>query len=133
MDENGDGKRVENISLKIERVTSTATMSRISQQLPLNSEVSLKASMSGESRQSFLNPKIIQEISQKKDFEWVVSLISDLQKESEKDFALPLLTYLVNQLEKGKSKLDPKEFRDLYIKKIYSYQDFGRVSARASL
>ena len=80
-----------------------------------------------------MNPKLIQEISQKKDFEWVVSLISDLQKESEKDFALPLLTYLVNQLEKGKSKLDPKEFRDLYIKKIYSYQDFGRVSARASL
>jgi hypothetical protein len=133
LDENSDGKKVENISLKIERVTSTASMSRISQQLPLNSEVSLKASMSGESRPSFLNPKIIQEISQKKDFEWVVSLISDLQKESEKDFALPLLTYLVNQLEKGKSKLDPKEFRDLYIKKIYSYQDFGRVSARASL
>jgi hypothetical protein len=43
--------------------------------------------MSGESRPSILNAKIIQEISQKKDFEWVLSLISDLQKESEKDFA----------------------------------------------
>jgi hypothetical protein len=63
LDENGDGKRVENISLKIERVTSTATMSRISQQLPLNSEVSLKASMTGDSRPSFLNTKLIQEIS----------------------------------------------------------------------
>lgn len=44
-----------------------------------------------------------------------------------------MLTYISNHLEKGKSKLDPKEFRDLYIKKIYSYQDFGRVSARASI
>ena len=87
LDENGDSKRLDGISFKIERVPSTAAMSRISQQLPLNSEVGLKSSMSGESRPSILNAKIIQEISQKKDFEWVLSLISDLQKESEKDFA----------------------------------------------
>ena len=133
LDENGDSKRIEGISFKIERVPSTATMSRISHQLPFNSELSLKSSISGESRTSFLNSKLVQEISQKKDLEWILALISDLQKASEKDFALPLLAYITNQLEKGKSKLYPKEFRDLYINKIYSYQDFGRVSARASI
>jgi hypothetical protein len=40
------------------------------------------------------------------------------------------MVYINNQLERGKSKLDPKEFRGLYINKIYSYQDFSPKTTR---
>jgi hypothetical protein len=42
----------------------------------------------------------------------------------EKEFSEHLLNTLQFWLEKGKSKLDPKEFRTLYINKNYSNQDF---------
>jgi hypothetical protein len=64
--------------------------------------------------------------------EWVLAFISDLTKLSDKEFSDPMLNYINNQLEKSRSKLNPKEFRDLYIKKIYSYQGFGRENNRIS-
>ena len=51
-------------------------------------------------------------------------LMQDLKRMPEKEFAEHLLIVLQSWLDKGKSKLDPKEFRTLYINKIYSNQDY---------
>lgn len=50
--------------------------------------------------------------------EWVLVLMLDLKAKEQSDYANHLLQTLTSWLEKGKSKLDPKEFRTLYIKKI---------------
>jgi|LauGreDrversion4_2_1035121.scaffolds.fasta_scaffold354658_2 hypothetical protein len=51
-------------------------------------------------------------------------MMNDLKKLKEKEFAEPLLAVLTQWMEKSKQKLDPKEFRTLYINKIYSSIDF---------
>jgi len=56
----------------------------------------------------------------KKELEWVSVLLSDLKRLAEKDFADYLASVVSQWLEKSKSKLDPKEFRTLYINKSYS-------------
>lgn len=56
----------------------------------------------------------------KKEFEWVSVLLSDLKRLAEKDFADYLASVVTQWLEKSKSKLDPKEFRTLYINKSYT-------------
>ena len=71
-------------------------MSRISQQLPSNSDSYYKGTIVGDFRPSLLNPKVMQEISQKKDLEWVLALISDLQKAQERDFAQPLTNFVMS-------------------------------------
>lgn len=48
----------------------------------------------------------------------------DLKRLSDKEFSDHLLTTIQTLLDKGKSKLDPKEFRTLYINKNYSNSDF---------
>jgi hypothetical protein len=54
-------------------------------------------------------------------------LIIDLKKISDKvEFSEHFLSYLTDQLEKGKSRFDPREMRDIYIKKVYSNMDLGR-------
>lgn len=60
----------------------------------------------------------------KKDLEWVTVLITDLKRAQDKEFAQHLLTFIGTQMEKNRSKLDPKEFRTLYINKNYSNTDF---------
>lgn len=44
----------------------------------------------------------------------------DLKRLSDKEFSDHLMNTIQQLLDKGKSKLDPKEFRTLYINKNYS-------------
>jgi hypothetical protein len=55
--------------------------------------------------------------------EWVWVLTNDLKQRGELDFGQHLLACLEQWLDKGKSRLDPKEFRTLYIKKISQEQN----------
>ena len=48
----------------------------------------------------------------------------DLKRLCDKEFSDHLLITIQTWLDKGKSKLDPKEFRTLYINKNYSNSDF---------
>lgn len=50
--------------------------------------------------------------------EWVASLLQDLKEHESEDYARHLLICLEQWLDKNKSKLEPKEFRSLYIKKF---------------
>ena len=54
--------------------------------------------------------------------------MSDLNKLNERIFANYIKEVLEKMIEQGISKLDPKEFRNLYIKKVYKYQ--GDIRAR---
>lgn len=85
------------MNLKIERVSSTSAISRVSQQISSSYEPMVKASFNeGSSRPSMINPKRVQEITQKKDMEWVLAFISDLTKLSDKEFSDPMLNYINN-------------------------------------
>jgi hypothetical protein len=55
--------------------------------------------------------------------EWVASILQDLKQSQSEDYAQHLIKCIESWLEKGKSKLDPKEFRNLYIKKIAQEQN----------
>ena len=57
-------------------------------------------------------------------------MINELRELGNKDFAEPMLTAINLWLEKGKSKLDPKEFRSLYIKKIGQDMNKGKKLSR---
>ena len=48
----------------------------------------------------------------------------DLKRLCDKEFSDHLLITIQTWLDKSKSKLDPKEFRTLYINKNYSNSDF---------
>lgn len=58
--------------------------------------------------------------------EWVVVLMGHLIQGAQNgmEYSEHLLTILRGWIEQGKSKLDPKEFRTLYINKNYSNTDF---------
>lgn len=58
--------------------------------------------------------------------------MNDLRRMPEKEFSDHMLNTLQQWLEKGKSKLDPKEFRTLYINKNYSNQDFQGAQKKNS-
>ena len=68
----------------------------------------------------------------KKELEWVTVLLSDLKRLSDKDFAEFLFSVVTQWLEKSKSKLDPKEFRTLYINKNYSNTDNQTLKLKQS-
>ncbi len=57
----------------------------------------------------------------------------DLKKEENEDYAQQLLRSLEGWVEKSRSKLDPKEFRSLYIKKIAQDQHSSSKNQRGLL
>ena len=60
------------------------------------------------------------EISHKRDMEWVTNLVRELQYiQQNQGYEYPekVLKLIGELLDKGKSKLDPVEFRTMYIKK----------------
>lgn len=66
---------------------------------------------------------VIDPAAPKKEHEWVTVLINDLKRVADKAFSEFLLGIITQWMEKSKSKLDPKEFRTLYINKNYSNID----------
>jgi hypothetical protein len=49
---------------------------------------------------------------------WVVMLLNELMARENEDYAKFLLVYLKNQIDRGIQRLSPKEYRQMYIKKI---------------
>ena len=97
-------------------------------QTPISTTSTISNPLSTISSSNNNNPpsKAFQEITTKKEMEWVVVLMGHLIQGSQNgmEYSEHLLTILRGWIEQGKSKLDPKEFRTLYINKNYSNTDF---------
>eukprot|EP00347_Sterkiella_histriomuscorum_P004161 403361523 len=62
----------------------------------------------------------LNELNNKEEMDWVVMLLNVLKQKEQtgEPYAKHLLTYIEAQVERGISRLSPREFRQLYIKKI---------------
>lgn len=68
------------------------------------------------------------------EMEWVQELLNDIEQEESPIFTKNLKSMIQKIIDTGTySKLDPKEFRCLYIKKIYQDQGMNKQGRHLSI
>lgn len=85
--------------------------------VPKGKELQFKRQIENESKIQEVAPRIS---GLSEDLDWIINLIAELEKRRESFYAVEMIGEIDKMLESWQSKLDPKYYRELYVKKVYS-------------